>query len=132
MNRAGSTDVFEIGIEIKSINASVRPIDNPAKPTSSSHGESDRQSRWRPCGVLIRRVRNVLPRKLSRQWCDLSFAHCVFVDEVVAGDDERIFLGEREVREVIDLHVERGGKYFAGVSTCRGAIADVPTANLCG
>jgi hypothetical protein len=44
-----------------------------------------------------------LPQPPNTRQCPgefLSFAHCVFVDAVVAGDDERIGLGEREVREV--------------------------------
>ena len=77
VDRAGLTDVFEIGIEIRWISVSVRPIAKPAKPfgarssvdaeddeqehagqddlgddhrhTSSSRRGSGRRSRWRPC-----------------------------------------------------------------------------------
>jgi DNA-binding ferritin-like protein len=42
----------------------------------------------------------------------LAFADRVLIQRVAAGDDERIGTGEGEIRQLVDMGVERGGQYF--------------------
>lgn len=68
---------------------------------------------------------------LSQSRCrPLGLVHRVRVHRIVAGDDQRIDFGEREIRQVVDVHVERGGQDLAGVGTGRRAVADVARGGL--
>ena len=58
-------------------------------------------------------ARNLLADRVGIEW-------------VAAVDDQRIGLGEREVRQVVDVRVEVGGEHLARIGADRRPVTDVP------